>query len=492
MTRAGILRFAVWMALTSCQAQTALLGQDTGTRDSTQTREVNIESADVLTVDEIDGERINRLDGNVVLTQDETILRADRAIQYPQSDLIVFEGGVQIVDRGDTLRADRIEYRTEIKLALGSGTVVWTDGEVQLTARTGDYRIDDKVAFFGGDVEMRDSTTTITSETGVYYVEEEVAVFSNEVFLDQESLVLKADSVTHDRKTGLTVATGSVRIYQTAGDSSEARVVLIGGNAESRRETGVSTLWQSPVMVRISIAEAAADTLVITANQLEVTASDTTESFRAMGDARMWRSDLSGLADSLQYWDIAGSDSATIRMTGSPVLWSGEAQVSGDTIAVQLSSGSPANLTSGPNAFVAFEDTALGRVQQIRGKGLTATFRDDSLRQLVVEPQAEALYFGEESTGGRETVVQFSSSSIRLHFEAGEIGRIVAATDVAGEIEEFERDNPPALDGFEWRVETRPRRQTMVTGEVLDALDQWPARSRSFGRTTPVTGTASN
>ncbi len=492
MTRATILRLSVWMTITSFQPQTALLGQDSGTRDSTRTREVHIESADVLMVDEIDGQRVNRLDGNVVLTQEETILRADRAIQYPQSDLIVFEGGVEIVDRGDTLRADRIEYRTEIKLALGSGAVVWTDGEVELTARTGEYRIDDKVASFSGDVEMRDSTTMIASQTGKYYVEKEVAVFSDEVFLNQESLALKADSVTHDRQTGLTIATGSVRIYQTADDSSDVRAVLIGGRAESRRETGVSILWQNPVMIRIIIAEAAADTLVVTANQLEVTASDTTESFRAMGEVRMWRSDLSGLSDSLQYRSISDTDSATILMTGSPVLWSGASQVSGDTIAVQFLGGSPVSLTSSPNAFVAFEDTTLGRIQQIRGKGLTATFRDDSLRQLVVEPQAEALYFGEESTGDRETVVQFSSSSIRLHFEAGEIGRIVAATDVKGEIKEFERDHPPALDGFEWRIATRPERRTMLTVELLDALDQWPEKSRSFDRPIPAKGTAMN
>ncbi len=474
MTRATILRLSVWMALAPFQAQTALLGQDLDTRDSTRTREVHIESADVLTVGEIDGERVNRLDGNVVLTQEETILRADMAIQYPQSDLIVFEGGVEIVDRGDTLRADRVEYRTEIKRALGSGAVVWTDGEVELTARTGEYRIDDKVASFSGDVVMRDSTTTIASQAGEYYVEQEVAVFSEGVFLNQKSLVLKADSVTHDRQTGLTIATGSVRIYQTADNGSDARVVLIGGKAESRREAGVSTLWQNPIMIRIVITEDAADTLVVAASQLEVTTSDTTESFRAMGNVRMWRSDLSGLSDSLQYRGNADSDSAAILMTGSPILWSAAAQVIGDTIAIQFLSGSPVNLTAGPDAFVAFEDTALGRIQQIRGKRLTATFRDDSLRQLIVEPQAEALYFSDESTGELETVVRFSSSSIRLDFEAGEVGRIVAATDVEGEIEEFEREHPPALDGFEWRVETRPGRRTMLTDELLDALGQWP------------------
>lgn len=471
MTRSIIMRLVGWIVLTFCHAHPTLLAQDSADRDSTQTREVHIVSADVLVVDEINGERVTRLDGNVVLTQDETVLRAESAIQYARSDLIVFEGGVRIVDKGDTLMADRIEYRTDIKLASGAGAVVWTDGDVELTANSGQYRIDDKIASFSGDVQMRDSTTTITSEKGEYQVEAEIAVFTYNVVLNQESLVLHADSVWHNRQSGLTVAVGMVRIDRVADDSSGARVVLIGGRAESRRKTGTSTLWQNPAMIRIGLANETPDTLIVSANQLEVTASDGADSFRAMGNAGMWRNDLAGLADSLWYTDITGSDSAAIVMTGSPVLWSGKAQVSGDTITVRLLSGSPTSLTSGPNAFVAFEDTALGKIQQIRGNGLTATFRHDSLRQLVVEPQAEALYFGEESAAGSESVVQFSASSIRLYFEAGEVSKIVAAKDVKGEIKEFEVDQQPVLEGFEWRADIRPNRHTMLDAAVLEALE---------------------
>jgi lipopolysaccharide export system protein LptA len=432
--------------------------------------EVHIESADSLWVDEINGERVTRLDGSVVLRQDETILHAERAIQYQQSDLIVFDGGVEIVDEGDTLAADRIEYRTETKVASGFGNVVWTDGEVELTAALGTYNVDEKVAFFSGDVLMRDSTTTITSDAAEYHVEEETAIFTDDVALKRESLQLLADRVTHDRRTGGTVAGGSVTIHQTAGDSTDTSIILIGGQAESESETGTSRLWDDPFMFRISRRETGEDTLVVKADELEVTASDTAESFRANGNAVMWKDGLSGLADSLRYADTTDDEGTMIAMTGSPVLWSGDAQVSGDTIQVHLSEGSPAELTAGPGAFVAFEDTALGRFQQIRGDALVATFRDDSLRQLVVAPQAEALYFGEESEDGRDSAIQFSSSSITMYFDGGEIGKIVASTDVEGGIEKFDPKTPPSLEGFEWRAERKPRRDSLITEELLEAL----------------------
>lgn len=471
MTRFTSKLLVIWVALATIQVESRLLAQTAVDPDSTRTHEVHIESADVLEVDQIDGEQVNRLSGNVVLTQEQTILYADRAVQYQKSDLIVFDGGVEIVDEGDTLRADRIEYQTELKLAKGDGGVVWTDGEVELTARSGEYQVDDKIASFSGDVRMRDSTTTITSETGEYRVDEELATFSRSVLLGQEELDLVADSVSHDRKTGITVAAGSVRIFQVEGDSSDSRIVLVGESAESRREDGSSTLWGSPFLVRITAADSVADTLVVSANQLEVIRTGDTQTFSAKGESRMWQNEISGVADSLLYQEGADADSATILMMGSPVLWNGEAQVSGDTIVVQIDGGSPVSLKSNSNAFVAFEDTSLGRIQQIRGEGLVATFRNDDLRNLVIQPRAEALYFGQGTDDEGESVVRFTSSSITLHFEEGEIGRIVAATDVEGEITEFEQDNAPALEGFEWRDAIRPERAAMMTPELIEALE---------------------
>jgi hypothetical protein len=123
---------------------------------------------------------------------------------------------------------------------------------------------------------------------------------------------------------------------------------------------------------------------------------------------------------------------------------------------------------------VAFEDTASGRIQQIKGNRLLARFRADSLRSLFVRPQAEALYFGEQGEDGEESAVRFSSSSIRLEFDKGEVAKIVASNDVEGEITKFNADSPPALDGFRWLAPTRPNRQSLLGDRLLMAMRHWP------------------
>jgi lipopolysaccharide export system protein LptA len=460
------------------------------TGDSTKTRKVRFESAETLVSEQIDGETVQRAEGNVVMIQETTRLSAELVIRYESRDLIIFEGGVEITDEGDTLRADRIEYHSDSKMASGEGGVVWTDGEVELEAPAGEYLVDDKIATFEGGVVMRDSSSDIVSENGVYRVDDELATFEGGVRLDQESLVLFADSLTHQRTGGLTTAAGSVRIYQTARDSAESRIVLVAGQAESERESGVNRLWANPMLVRIDRSEAEGDTLIVAADRLEASTSDSVESFQAMGGARMWRPDLAAVADSLAYSSSVDADSGNVVMTGQPVLWSGEAQVSGDTVRVSLAGGGPDSLITTGNAFVAFEDTASGRIQQIKGKKLVARFRADTLRSLIVQPQAEALYFGEERGGaedGREqtgpteqdeSAVRFSSSSIRLEFENGEVAKIVASNDVEGAITKFRPENPPALEGFRWLAPTRPDRPKMLDQRLLDALQRWPVGTR--------------
>jgi lipopolysaccharide export system protein LptA len=469
-----------------------LASQDSD-RDTTKTREVDIKSADLLEVGELDGQRIYRLDGNVVLTQENTTLRADRAVQYVDADSILFRGGVEIDDEGDTLRAEQIVYDTDLKLATGDGDVVWTDGSVTLTAHSGTYLVDEKIASFSGDVIMRDSAATITSTSGEYFVDEEVAYFVDGVRFRQDEVTILADSIRHDRSTSLTQASGAVRIYQSAPEDTDDVVVLIASMAESHREAGTNRIWGDPVMIRLEQSqEGSVDTLVVKAALLEITENDSLEWFRASGESRFWQGDLSGSSDSLEYVDEVVASGAEILMTGQPRLWSTDAQVSADSIRVLILDGKPQRLEAGPGAFVALEDTASNRIQQIKGTGLVATFRSDSLEQMDVRPQAEALYFGNSGDDEDESAVRFTASSIVLRFASGEVGKIVASNDVQGEIIEFEPQLPPSLDGFDWRPDARPGRNDMLTQRVLEALRSVPVEGKARTPDTGGSGTASD
>lgn len=456
-----------------------------------RTRETQILNADAARRHLVDGTPVERLEGNVRLKQGGTYLSANRAIRYPSRNEIVFEGTVVIIDEGDTLRADRVVYDSANKIGEAKGLVTWTDGAVTLTADEATYDVDSKRAAFRHNVTMSDSSTVVHSQFGEYLIKEEQAYFLNDVRLDQDELTILADSLHHDRLNGVTHASGSIRIFEFDIDSVGGATILVAGSVERDTRTGVSRLSDQPSMARIEHGISEIDTILVAAERLVVSTTDSTQAFYAAKNVRMWQRDLATHSDSLRYDPVpdvwsdtlinAVADGAPsgksylLSLYGNPVAWNGLSQVSGDTITVVLQGGSPRRLSAGPNAFVALEDSSIGRVQQIKGGRLVAQFRSATLHKLVVSSSAEALYFLADSTVAEEpSKIRFRASEISIQFADGNMDRIVASRDVDGSIEEDSKDDQPdQLDGFEWHENRRPDLDNVLTDALRAALQEW-------------------
>lgn len=212
-------------------------------------RIVTIVNADSVAGEVVDGERVRRLIGNVHLRQDTTDLRAARATQYLDRDLIVFEGNVSIADPSDTLRAARVSYDSARRIGRAEGNVRLADAEAVVTAaalvyfrterravtespvrlvereggavltsRRGTYLTDRKEALFEGDVRLEDEATVLTAAAGRYGVEDRRAEFTGDVRLvHRGSSRLRADTLTHDRDTRVSVARGRVLLERFGG-----------------------------------------------------------------------------------------------------------------------------------------------------------------------------------------------------------------------------------------------------------------------------------
>lgn len=445
-------------------------------------RIVEILNADSARSTTVDGELADILTGNVGIRQGQTLLNADRAIRFKKKDQIIFEGAVTIIDEGDSLFADRVVYESDVKIGFGTGDVKWSDGEVAITASQAKYYLDDKVAEFEEDVVMQDSTTTVLSLYGTYDVDSRIARFHDDVYLEQRRLALTADALTHERESGLTTAAGNVWIYHMTdsnADEEEARVLLVADTASSERDTGINRLHGQAGLVRIEPGSPDADTLVVRSAAVVVEFADSTDAFDASTDVRFWSGNLAGRADSLSYTSVSDSSErvSNIRMLGDPFVWNSKAQVNGDTVDVRAEDGRARNLEAYENAYVGFQDSTHGFVQQLKGRRLEAFFRDDSLRNLTVRPNAEALYFAVDSTSENKlSALRFTSTRIVLRFARGDIDRITASNDVEGDMKELEEGvTRPMLQGFRWRAAERPRREELLDANMLAALKRFEA-----------------
>ncbi|MEM6782737.1 MAG: OstA-like protein [Bacteroidota bacterium] len=218
----------------------ALLASPIHAQEGT-TRLVQIVNADSVAGVIEDGQRVRRLIGNVVLRQEETRLRAQRATQFLDFDITLFEGDVRIIEEGDTLTARLVRYNSASKTGEAEGNVriadstavlfapsatydsraktsVFTDGarlvedDATLTSRRGTYNSRTKVATFTDDVRLTDSTTVLTSRRGTYNTETRRADFAGDVRLEHPDTHLEADSLVHFRETQQSEAHGRVFI----------------------------------------------------------------------------------------------------------------------------------------------------------------------------------------------------------------------------------------------------------------------------------------
>src|SRR5690606_11205117 len=116
-----------------------------------------------------------------------------------------------------------------------------------------------------------------------------------------------------------------------------------------------------------------------------------------------------------------------IRLLREPVAWMhprGSAvytEVSGDTIRVSARGEAIDSVRVTGRAFTARPDSALGRINQIRGRRLLALFAQDSLRWIKVWPNAEAVYFRADDAGALEGAVRFSADSLTFRFRGDDL-----------------------------------------------------------------------
>lgn len=497
------------VAWTSLPAAAQPAGRSPAAPDTTKPKEVEILHAEMLTGRVVDGERVQELSGNVRLRHEQTWLWADRAIDYAARDEILFLGNVLVVDERDSLAADTVLYRKDTKVGRAWGHVRLSDGDVEVFAPAGIYYTEEKRASFERGVTLVDSSGVLRSLGGLYFTEEKRAEFFGDVHLQEDRTYLRADSVTYFRETEIANARGSVVIERLGGEEegTEApadtlvRTLLFGSEAYNDNESGFSRMRGRPLLVQLrrDTTEHRVDTLLVRAAVLEVSREDSLDRLVAIDSVRIWQRDLAAVADSLVYdrVEVASEEAGTsetreeARLFGSPLTWFDESQVSGDSLVVRGRSGSVDSLLVRNGAFVAQRDTALGRVHQLRGRHLTAAFRDDSLRTLVLGPTAEAIYYRADDDGAPAGAIQTSADRITLYFEEGEVRKISAVRGNEGTY--FPEDLLPTdlvLEGFRWLPERRPTREELLEGMTVPArlLEPGPDGERppvAFGPAPP-------
>ena len=490
-------------------------------------KKIQIEYAGRLNVDEENypGAKILTRDESqqVHITQGSINMWSDKAIYYSGENFIEAYGNVVLI-QGDTIHMSSkyIEYSGFTQLAFASGDVVLRDPNSTISSDTLYFdRVKQQAFYKNKGTVVKDTSGTITSKMGRYYMQQKKYQFVDDVVLVNKDATINSNYFDFYSDTGFaylygpsTITTTESKTYTEKGfyDTKKRNGYAVKNskiNYNNRIIEGDSLYFDDNIKfasatnnikvtdtINQSIAKGhyaevfkAKDSLFITKRALIVTKQENDSIYmhadkimmtgkqknrivRAYYNAKIYKTDLSGKADSIHSNQQTGitqlinlsrfSSSDKFSTKRRPILWNIANQMTGDTIHL-ISNPETEKLDSllvFNNAFIISKDTiSKDGFNQIFGIRLKGLFNDENkLRQVDIIKNAESIFYARNDKQELIGIDKAKSGSISILFSEGDIEEYTRYNQIDGNLypESKYPKNEKLLKGFDWREDERP------------------------------------
>ncbi len=394
--------------------------------------------------------------GNVKMTRPQTSLETDSLFFDRIKQQAYYRSGGKVVDTASVLTSDRGRYFMEEDKYSFVSDVVVTNPEYVINSEQIDFFSETGHAYLYGPTTIESETSNVYCERGFYDTRGDTGYFIKNSRIDYENRKLEGDSLYFERENNFASGTNNIKVTDTINQS-----IITGHYAEVYRDK--DSVFITKRAVAASLQDR--DSLFIHSDTLMVTGKPENRIIRGFHDTRMYKSDMSGKSDSIHVNQKSGLTKMINITTGpvssvtkrrSPVIWSGNSQMTGDTIHLYNSPATEQldSLLVFKNAFMIQQDTIEG-YNQIKGQELLGLFRENELYQVDINRNTETLYYSRSSDQELIGINKTLSSSIRILMEDREIQDIYYYNNVEGQLtpEEDFPINARELIGFNWRGE---------------------------------------
>ena len=487
-------------------------------------RRIEIEYAPFMNFDESkpDATILTRNNSKQVHIKHEGIeLWCDEAIYYGKQDFIEAYGKVR-VKQGDTINmtSKYVEYSGKTQLAFASGTVVLIDPNSEITTDTLYFdRVKQQAFYRSSGKVVRDTTGTITSTIGRYYMNSKKYQFVNNVKLVNPEYVIESNQLDFYTLSGFAFLFGPTTItsetsviycergfYDTQKDTGyfvknskinydervvEGDSIYFDRNKKFASATNNITITDTlnNTIVKSHYAEVfrEKDSVFVTKRALAITLQENDSIFvhsdtlmvtgkpekritRGYYNAKIYKSDLSGKADSIHMNQETGltqlinldrnTTNDPFYKVQHPVLWNLKNQITGDSIHLISNSKTETldSLKVFNNAFIISKDSLGDGYNQISGQKLFGLFENNSLSTIDIIKNAESIYYLRNEDNELVGIDKSKSGSIKVWITENTIDEMRKYNQIGGKTHpeiEFP-ENEKILKGFHWRDSERP------------------------------------
>jgi lipopolysaccharide export system protein LptA len=469
--------------------------------------------------------------GDVVLFHDGAYMYCDSAYLDEANNTFEAFGTVR-VEQGDTLflYSSYLQYEGDIKLLKARKNVRLVNRDVTLFTDSLDYDRMANIGYYFDGGMLVDSLNELTSYWGQYEPAKHLSLFRDSVRLTNDKFVMYTDTLLYDTQSKIATILGPTRIesdsaiiYSTKGwynttteqslllDQSrivnkEGNRILIGDSISYHRKEGYGEVFgnmflQDTIKKLIlrgnyglyneitdyamatdsayAIEYSQPDTLFIHADTLKLISDSTFRQIKGYYGVRFYRTDLQGVCDSLQF----NSRDSILHMYKDPVLWNENNQISGDTIDI-IFNDSTIELAHIKKYAFSIEQKDSIHFNQLKGRDLKAYFDNKNVKHILVEGNAESIFYPEEKDMSMIGMNQTESSYLSIDFKDKKIEKLKLWPKATGKMTPLPDIKPDQgkLKDFEWYDYLRPLNKDDIFRKIKKRSSGAPRRSDKFTR----------
>lgn len=440
--------------------------------------------------------------GNVRIVDADTATVTSNHLRYlTDKKIAYFDGNVRMTDGKAVLTTPDLEYNMETNTGayIHGGRVV--NGKSVLTSQEGLYFADLKDVYFKKDVVLKDpaynidtdsllyntasqttrfiSRTTITDSSGrvirtregYYNQQTGKAEFGQRPEIVDGDVSVTGNMIQIDDSTGISIVEGNA-IIRNAKDST----TILGGIVIRNKNTDAILATRKPLMIinqngdstfitadtlfsaRLSDKFGMDSVITDTVKGIKVAAFNEKDStnryFEAFRNVRIFNDSLQAICDSLFY----SFRDSVFRMYDTPVVWSQQSQITGDTINLHTKNKKPAKIEAFENGFL-INEVEKGVYNQIKSTRLDGWFIDGNIDSVRARGFAECIYYIQDEDSAYTGVNESKSDIIDIYFENKQLDKVVFRSEVTGTIWPIRQKSPSEMQlrNFKWLEERRPK-----------------------------------
>lgn len=468
--------------------------KQTFTRDDSQQVHVVHEGIDMFCDQAIyyPSENFIEAYGNVNMKQGDSINMRSKYAEYSGKTKLAFASGEVVLKEPnsvlttDTLWFDRVKqqayYRTKGKVVRDtSGTITSQIGRYYMNTKkyqfvkdvhlvNPDYTIDsDRLDFYTtsghaylyGPTTIDSKESKIYCEKGFYNTKNDTGYFVKKSRIDYDNRIFEGDSMYFDRNKNFASANNNIKVTDTINKS-----IVKGHYAEVYRAK--DSVFITKRALAITVQEK--DSVYIHSDTIMVTGKPEHRITRAFRNTIMYKSDMSGKADSVHVDHKTGLSqlinfnkaSGPFSKKRQPILWNIDNQMTGDTINIKSNPETEKldSLIVFNNAFLISKDTLSDGFNQISGQKLYGLFNEENkLYHVDIIKNSQVIYYARNSENELIGINKSKSSNINIKISGNTIDEIRLINQIDGDLypeSQFPK-NARLLQGFIWREDERPR-----------------------------------